>query len=282
MPISPPDWQAATAEATTILSRYLQFDTTNPPSDTAAAAQFLADLLAQAGIAVEVDGPTPQKRSVIARLRGNGSAPPLLLYHHIDVVPVAGQPWSVDPFGGVVQDGAIWGRGALDIKGLGVIQLMTMLHLQRQGVPLARDVVLIAAPDEETFGRDGLAWLLAHRPDAVDAREVLDEGGVTTELQGRMACLYTAADKGSYDIILTAHGTAGHSGRPHSDNALAHLARAVSRVDNYRSPLQMTPPARAFLRTLGDMNGPLGALLLRRLELAAGTVDLAVPAPAGA
>jgi acetylornithine deacetylase/succinyl-diaminopimelate desuccinylase-like protein len=270
----PPDWQLVTAEATEILAEYLRFDTTNPPSHTAAAARFLADILAREGIAVELDGPAPEKPSVIARLPGQGRMPPLLLYHHIDVVPVAGQPWSVDPFGGVVKDGAIWGRGALDIKGLGVIQLMMLVLLRRRGVPLARDVLLVAGPDEETFGHDGLAWLLAHRPDAVDAPEVLDEGGITTTLAGREVCLYTAADKGSYDLVLTAEGTAGHSSRPHGDNALARLGRALARADGYRSPVRIIPAAAAFLATLGRLTGPVGAALLRQVDSPLGPLAL--------
>ena len=269
-----PNFDAATREATEILSRYLQFDTTNPPSHTAAAARFLADLLEREGVPVELDGPTPEKPSVIARLKGRGDSPPLMLYHHIDVVPVAGQPWSVDPFGGVVKDGAIWGRGALDIKGLGIIQLMTVLALKRQGVELKRDVVLIAGPDEESFGPDGLAWLLEHRPDAVDAPEVLDEGGFAVTLAGHDFCLYTAADKGSYDIRLTATGTAGHSSRPHNDNALAHLARAIARVDGYRSPIRIIPPVAAFFANVGAAVGPAGAGLIRRIDSPLGPLVL--------
>ncbi len=271
---TPPNWDAAAHEATTILARYLQFDTTNPPSHTAAAARFLADILEREGIPVELDGPTPEKPSVIARLKGRGEGPPLMLYHHIDVVPVAGQPWSVDPFGGVIKDGAIWGRGALDIKGLGIIQLMTVLALKRQGVDLKRDVVLIAAPDEESFGNDGLAWLLEHRPDAVDAPEVLDEGGVAVTLAGHEFCLYTAADKGSYDITLTAQGTAGHSSRPHNDNALAHLARAITRVDGYRSPVLIIPPVAAFFEQLSAIVGPVGARLIDRIDSPLGPLAL--------
>ena len=270
----PPHWPAVTEEATAIQTEYLRFDTTNPPSHTAAAAGFLAGILERAGVPVELAGPQPKKPSVIARLKGQGSAPPLLLYHHIDVVPVAGQPWSVDPFGGVVKDGAIWGRGALDIKGLGVIQLLTLLLLHRRGVPLARDVVLVASPDEETFGHDGLAWLVAHRPDVLDATEVLDEGGITTTLAGREVCLYTAADKGSYDVVLTAEGTAGHSSRPHADNALARLGRALARADGYRSPVRVIPAAAAFLATLGQFTGPLGAALLRQIDSPLGPLVL--------
>jgi acetylornithine deacetylase/succinyl-diaminopimelate desuccinylase-like protein len=269
-----PDWDAATREATAILSRYLQFDTTNPPSHTAAAARFLAGILEREGIPVELDGPTAEKPSVIARLKGRGDSPPLMLYHHIDVVPVTGQPWSVDPFGGVVKDGAIWGRGALDIKGLGIIQLMTVVALKRQGVDLKRDVVLIAAPDEETFGNDGLAWLLEQRPDAVDAPEVLDEGGLAITLAGHDFCLYTAADKGSYDIRLTAEGTAGHSSRPHNDNALARLARAITRVDGYRSPIRTIPPVAAFFANVGAVVGAPGARLIERIDSPLGPLAL--------
>jgi acetylornithine deacetylase/succinyl-diaminopimelate desuccinylase-like protein len=151
---------------------------------------------------------------------------------------------------------------------------MTVLALKRQGVDLQRDVVLVAGPDEESFGPDGLAWLLEHRPDAVDAPEVLDEGGFAVTLAGRDFCLYTAADKGSYDIRLTAEGTAGHSSRPHNDNALAHLARAIARVDGYRSPVRVIPPVAAFFANLGGVVGPVGARLIERIDSPLGPLAL--------
>ena len=274
-----PDWEAATGEATALLSRYLQFNTLNPPAHSGEAARWLAGLLAAAGVDVALDGPRPEKLSVIARLPGGSAAPPLMLYSHIDVVPVAGQPWSVDPFGGVIKDGAIWGRGALDIKGLGMIQLLTVLNLRRHGVALGRDVLFVACPDEESFGPDGLAWIADRRPEVRAATEVLDEGGSILPLAGHQIAMFTAAEKGSFDMRLTALGTAGHSSRPHGDNAFGRLARAITRVDGYMAPVRLRPATRAFLATLAALSGvspAAGTALARLIESPAGPAAFAL------
>src|SRR5712692_4018232 len=143
------DWDAVTDEVTDILSRYLRIDTSNPPGGESAAADFLGQILSAEGIAYERYEPAPGRASLRAVLPGDGSAGPLMLMNHTDVVPVERQYWEVDPFGGLIRDGYVWGRGALDMKGMGVLELISILLLKRQGIPLRRDIVLFAIADEE-------------------------------------------------------------------------------------------------------------------------------------
>ncbi|MYA20417.1 MAG: M20/M25/M40 family metallo-hydrolase, partial [Chloroflexi bacterium] len=163
------DWPAVHAEALDILQRYLRIDTSNPPGNEAPAARFLGALLEAEGIACEYIETAPGRGALAARLPGDGSRRPLLLGNHLDVVPVEEEFWDVPPFGGVVRDGRIYGRGAMDMKGAGVMQLMAVLLLRRRREPLRRDVVFLATPDEEVGSVHGMRWLVDHRGDLFDA-----------------------------------------------------------------------------------------------------------------
>ena len=154
-----PDWQATGAEAVRLIQDYVRINTSNPPGDVLKAADFLSRILEREGIPVKRYDSGPGRSIVVARLKGSGTAKPLLLLHHMDVVPTDASRWQHDPFAAEIADGKIWGRGAMDMKGLGVVQLMAFLTLKRQNVPLARDVILMAVPDEETGGTLGARWM---------------------------------------------------------------------------------------------------------------------------
>lgn len=146
------NWDALAKEATTNLSAYLRVNTTNPPGNELAAARFLKAILDREGIEAQILDTVElgsNRANLYARLRGNGTKKAIALVHHMDVVPAASASWSVDPFSGVVKDGYVWGRGALDMKGSGMAQLMAMIALKRSGVPLTRDIVYIGNADEE-------------------------------------------------------------------------------------------------------------------------------------
>ena len=165
------------AEAISTIQSYVRINTSNPPGDVTKAAEFLADLLGREGIPVQRYESAPGRAIVVARLKGAGAAKPLLLLHHMDVVPTDPSRWQHDPFGAEIADGRIWGRGAIDMKGLGIIQLMSFVALKRQNVPLARDVILMAVPDEEVGGALGAKWMLEHHYSEIDPEYILDEGG---------------------------------------------------------------------------------------------------------
>jgi acetylornithine deacetylase/succinyl-diaminopimelate desuccinylase-like protein len=174
------DWAAQEQETALLLSRYLQFDTTNPPGQEAPAIEFLAEVLHERGFVPHIIEPAPGRANLIVRLSSQAvsAAPPCLLYAHADVVPADASRWSVPPFGGHMRDGFVWGRGALDDKSLGIIFLQVLTLLKTHLSPLQRDIILLIAADEEAHGRYGVGWLLDHHLDLIRAGYVWDEGGV--------------------------------------------------------------------------------------------------------
>ena len=179
------NWDALTQEAVQHLQALLRIDTTNPPGNELAAVEYVAGVLRAEGIEPIVLEAAPQRGNGIARLKGNGSLPPLLLYSHVDVVPAEPAHWSHDPFSGDVADGCVWGRGALDMKGITAMQLMTLLLLKRTGAALQRDVILAVTSDEEIDSDVGAEWLVKHHPDLVRAEYGLSEmGGQTMHIEG--------------------------------------------------------------------------------------------------
>ena len=142
-------WRALGAEAAQLLSQYIRINTTNPPGNEMRAAQWLAAALRREGVESQVYEPAPGKANLYARVRGDGSARPLILLSHMDVVLATPEYWTVDPFSGAIKDGYVWGRGALDMKGEAIAQLMALAVLQRAHVPLKRDIIFLATSDEE-------------------------------------------------------------------------------------------------------------------------------------
>src|SRR6185436_10865006 len=175
-----PNWPSVEARALAFLQEYLQVRSVNPPADTREAASLLKRELETHGFhpTLYESGPTGQT-TLVVRLKGrDASRKPLLLLNHMDVVPVDEKAWPLDPFGGIVRDGQIWGRGALDMKGLGVQQLMALIALSQAGHVPSRDIVVMATADEESGGARGVQWMIANHFDEIDAEYVLDEGGL--------------------------------------------------------------------------------------------------------
>ena len=254
-PLPPaPDWRAVGEEVVAHLRRLIQFDTTNPPGNELPLARYLEETLAAAGIETRLFEPAPGRAALVARLRGDGSKLPVVLMAHMDVVGVEAGRWSVDPFGGVVRDGYVYGRGAIDDKGMLAANLVTMLLLKRHvaaGRALARDVVFVANADEEGTGALGMGWLLEHHPQLVRGEFALNEGGRTRVVGGRP--LYVAvqtAEKVPHVVTLTARGPAGHASVPLRGNAVTRLGRALAAVGAWRAPTLVTPTTREFFAEL--------------------------------
>jgi acetylornithine deacetylase/succinyl-diaminopimelate desuccinylase-like protein len=248
------DWKAATDEATEYLSALVKFDTTNPPGNELACAQYLADLLAKEGMEPEVLESEKDRGNVIGRLRGDGSKKPLLLMSHLDVVTAEASRWEAPPFSGEIRDGVIWGRGTLDTKGLTVLHLMTMFILKRQGVPLKRDIIIMGAADEETGGRLGAEWVVENHFDKIEAEFALNEGGFGLEMNGKTLFLCANAEKGMTWAKLTATGRPGHGSLPHDDNATLHMSRAIEKIAKYRPRITVTDTFRNFADALGKID----------------------------
>lgn len=249
------DWQPAFAEALEIFVKYLQIDTSNPPGNEKPAARYLGSLIEREGVAVEYIETAPNREVAVARLKGDGSKRPLMLCNHTDVVPVEAQYWNVPAFAGVIKEGRVYGRGAVDMKGCGVMQLMAFLLLARQGRQLKRDIVFCAVPDEEAGSEMGMVWLCEHRSDIVDVEFELSEGGGgSSRFGGQPAKLFTIAtnEKDICWLRLTAVGTPGHGSRPHADNSAVHLIRALNRLTDWDRGVTFTPDTEAYVAKLAE------------------------------
>ena len=243
-----PDWPGAAVEATDILRALLRIRTVNPPGDERQLAEYLAGVLAANRIETETVETAPGRAALRAIIRGAGVAPPLILLAHTDVVGADPAEWSVDPFGGVVRDGRIYGRGAIDDKGMLAVLTVTLILLRRllgdTAAVLARDVVLLALPDEESGGGAGIEWIAANRRSWLDGEFALNEGGrVRVEPGGTRTLLLQHAEKTPHTVTLTAHGTAAHAGTPRADNPIVALGRAIAAIaDHVTDPEQGISP----------------------------------------
>jgi len=253
-----PDWSAAEAETVARLRDLIRFDTTNPPGNELPAALYLQAALENEGIATTLLEPDANRAALIGRIPGTGAARPVILLAHMDVVGVERASWSCDPFAGEIRDGYIYGRGAIDDKGMLAANLMTMLLLQRElkrtGAPLSRDIVFVATSDEEAGGEWGMGWLIEHHADLLDAEFALNEGGRTRIIEGGQTYLAVqAAEKISHVVTITAHGSAGHAAIPLEDNAIFRLARALEQLSRYSEPVLLTSITRQFFGRLAEV-----------------------------
>jgi acetylornithine deacetylase/succinyl-diaminopimelate desuccinylase-like protein len=257
------NWQAIADEAVRYLQDLLRIDTTNPPGNELAAAEYLAGVLRAEGYEPTVLEAAPQRGNLVARLKGDGSLPPLLLYTHLDVVPAEPEHWTHPPFAGDVADGFVWGRGALDMKNVAAMQLMTMLLLKRNNVALHRDVIFAATADEEIDSDVGADWLVTHHPNLVRAEYGLSEmGGHTLYLEGKKFYPIMCAEKGTCWLKIRARGKPGHGSLPHADHAVLHLVRAIDRVTSQPLPLHITATAATYVQRLARSVGGTTGLLL--------------------
>lgn len=239
------DWKATVAEAVDTLQHYIRFNTTVPPGDVTEAADFLQDILEREGVTVTRYEASPGKSNLSARLKGTGDGKPILLLHHMDVVPADASRWDpVNPFGGEMKEGHIWGRGAIDMKGTGVLQLYAFLTLVRQKDPLDRDVIFLAVNDEEIGGTMGTRYMLDHHYDELDPEYVLDEGGFGSReifVNGKLVFGISVAEKRAFWLRVTAHGIAGHGSQPHDHNPNDKLMHALNRL--FSAPFPTVPNA---------------------------------------
>ena len=257
-----PDWKAINAEALDTLQRYIRIDTSIPPGNVTKAADLLMGILEREGIPVKRFESGPGRSIVLARLKGTGAAKPILLLHHMDVVPADASRWSRSPFGGEIADGKIWGRGAMDMKGPGVAHLYAFIVLHRQKVALDRDVLLMAVPDEEIGGALGALWMRDNHYQEIDPEFILDEGGFgsrDTFAAGKLVFGISVAEKKILWLKLTAEGTAGHGSQPHDRNPNDRLVRALARLLD--EPLPSSP-----FSVLDTMKARVGTLVANKFN----------------
>ena len=241
-------------ESIELLSRYLQFNTTNPPGNEAPAAEFFAEIFKKEGIEYKTYEPEPSRISIRAMLPGSGERGSVILLNHMDVVPAESKDWSFDPFSGEIKDGFIHGRGAMDMKGQGIMELMAFLAMKREGVRLRGDLVFLAVADEETLGEHGAEFLIEKYPQDFKADLVINEGGIGLRdmLANKPALLISTAEKGLRWVKLTRTGPTGHGSAPHGQNALEELTKALNRLLTQESPVTITPIIAEYFRKMGQ------------------------------
>jgi acetylornithine deacetylase/succinyl-diaminopimelate desuccinylase-like protein len=243
------DWQGLEEQAVALLSRYVQIDTTNPPGNELKAAQFLKSILDREGIEARILESAPGRANIYARLRGDGSKKAVVLMHHMDVVPADAKLWRVPPFSGAVKDGVIWGRGTLDNKGAGIFQLLTLVALKRQNLPLKGDVIFLGTADEEAGGELGAGFVLEKHADLFkDVGVVFNEGGGIRVGESGRANLYSVrvTEKVPLWLKLTARGAPGHAASPGENQAVVKLIGALGRIAAYQSPIKVVPEVQKF------------------------------------
>jgi acetylornithine deacetylase/succinyl-diaminopimelate desuccinylase-like protein len=241
-----------------LLQELIRIDTSNPPGHEGRIDELIAGKLRPLGFEVLII-PTPVegKSHLIARLRGDGSRRPVLLASHADVVGVEKEKWTVDPFAGQVKDGRIYGRGALDFKGGIAVFARAVMQLAENKVPLARDVIFVVEADEESAPYN-TTWLAQTHWSDMQCEFALNEGGwIMADDTGRVRYVsVSTADKTSISVILSARGTSTHSSMPRPDNPITTLSKAIAKLADYETPIQLTPSTRRFFATLAKTSPP--------------------------
>lgn len=244
---------AIAREVTDILQTLLRFDTTNPPGNEGIAANWVIDLLRSHGIETELHEGVQGRGNVVARLRAERPLHrPILFMGHLDVVGVEREHWTHDPFGGEIDAGYIWGRGALDMKGQVAAELVAFIETHRRGLSLDRDIILMATSDEEVgSGNCGIGWLAANRFETIDAEFAINEGGGSQfELAGRRFLTCAVGEKGGARLRLTIRGAPGHASVPLPDTAMRKLGEILERLTRWRGPIVLTDTVRTMVTSL--------------------------------
>lgn len=247
---------------TSIAQDLIRIDTSNygdveGPGERA-AAEYVATFLSDLGLEPTIRESEPGRASLTALWEGvDRTRPPLVVHGHLDVVPAFAEDWSVDPFAAEIKDGMIWGRGAVDMKGIDAIYLEATRRLIASGRKPARDIVLAFFADEEHGGARGAKWMAAHHADDFrGATEAISEvGGFSIQIAGRRTYLIQTAEKGIQWLRLVAGGVQGHGSLVHQDNAVAHLAGAMARIGRHEWPLDVTPTVEHLLRGAAELLG---------------------------
>jgi acetylornithine deacetylase/succinyl-diaminopimelate desuccinylase-like protein len=262
------DWDKAGDEAVEALREYLRVDTTNPPGNETRGAEWMGAILAREGIPYEILEYAPGRGNLIARLEGGKAEPPLCLLSHIDVVSAEADKWpkGKGPFSGALEDGYVWGRGALDMKGLGALELMSMVWLKRLRVPLRRSVILLAVAAEESDS-GGVQFIVDKHWGKIGCSQSINEGGLGIHdllVPGQTVYTISVAEKGTLWLKMTAHGEAGHGSTPAPNRAPDRLVAAINKL-KARAPEPVIHPSMYELaaRVGHDAGGIEGFVLTR-------------------
>ena len=254
-------------EVTQLLSNLIRINTTNPPGNETAAANYIAKYLGKDGFKTEIVESAPGRGSVITRLKGTGEKPSLLLLSHLDVVAANPKEWTVDPFAGVVKDGYVYGRGAIDMKSMAAIEIMVIKLLKKNDVKLKGDVVFAGTPDEEQGGEEGAGYLLRHHKEKLWCPYVINEGGglAFPTKKGYVFPVQTA-EKGILWLRIRTKGTPGHGSTPNmADNAVLRMNKVIDKLVEYKPPTIYVPTLKEFLAEMEKQDPELQEIFSRLL-----------------
>ncbi len=262
-----PDWGKNRDEVVATLQGLIRINTSNPPGNETQAVRYLKSLLDREGIPSEIFAKDSSRANLVARLKGSGTKRPILLMGHTDVVGVERDKWTVDPFGGLIKDGYLYGRGASDDKDNAAVSLQVLLLLHRLKVPLDRDVIFLAEAGEEGTSEWGIDFMVAQHFDKIDAEfALLEGGGIQVEHGAVKYVAVSTTEKIPNTARLVAHGTSGHGSVPRPDNPIVHLAAAVARVGAYQPPMRLNETTRAHFQRLAAISPPGDAALYTHLD----------------
>jgi len=264
------DTSALSREATGWLADLIKINTTNPPGNEEAAAKYIERVLQKEGIKAELLPLAPGRSALVARLNSSAFADPskaLLLVAHMDVVGVERAKWTVDPFGAVPKNGYIYGRGAIDDKGMLAANLAAFIALKRANARLNRDVIFLATDDEENSGDASIRMLIAKYWDKIAAKYSINEGGNVSVKNGKVQYVAVqASEKVAMNVTVIAKGTGGHASIPLKDNAVTHLAAAVEKIGSYNAPVHFTTIVRRYFEGIAPLQDDEIAKWIRSLD----------------
>jgi acetylornithine deacetylase/succinyl-diaminopimelate desuccinylase-like protein len=249
-------WDSVEKESIELLSNYIQINTVNPPGNETKGAEFLKNIMEKEGLPCDIYESLPGRGSVISKYKGKNRVPDIILLHHIDVVPAEEKKWIHPPFSGVFLDGEIWGRGSIDCKSLGIMELMAFILLKRNGFSPEKHVVYAATADEEAGGAWGIHWLMKHFPEKLDTKYVINEGaglGLSTDKRSFYFC--QVAEKGACWIRINFEGSPGHGSQPHDDNCVIDMARAIDALGSHKFPVRITETVEKFIYGIASEQG---------------------------
>ena len=252
------------------LADLIRIDTTNPPGNEMAAAKYVAAVLQKENIPVEVLEIAPGRGVAIAQLQAGPLRDPskaLLLVAHLDVVGVDKGKWTVDPFAATIKDGYLYGRGAIDDKGMLAANLAIIVELKRAGIRLNRDVIFLADDDEEQGGAASIKLVIDKYWDKIGCAFALNEGGRVVLKDGKVQYVaIQASEKVPYNVAVIATGTSGHASVPRPDNSVVHLAAAIQKLGTMETPVQLMTVTRRYFEQLAQLEDEDTSKWMRALE----------------
>ena len=252
------DWESLLKQTTQHFQEYLRIHTVNPPGNEIEGAKFFKKNFDQQSIPCEIFEPSLGRGNILATLKGNGEKKPILLLSHMDVVPAEKEHWEVDPFSGTIKDGYLYSRGTLDNKSMGIVEMMVLLILKWEKVPLKRDILFLATADEEMGGRWGVQWAMENIPSLKESEYALNEGGYIFLKETGEADRYEISNgqKVIFQLRLKAEGTSGHASMPHQDNPNVKLVQALERITKWETPFHILPSVKEYFLKMASKQPP--------------------------